>query len=322
MDKYGPTINWALTGSLPSGVTFTRTQASPQTTTAIGSDGLLKYFNANEPRFDHDPVTHEPLGLLIESQRQNVFLNSDTPATQNISVTAQVYTLSFYGTGRIALSGTHTATVTGTGAYPSRKTYSFTPTAGTLTLTVSGDVQKTQLEAAPSASSHIPTTGTAVTRAADRFSQANPTFMNPAYGTFLVDFQPQNAVASPMSGGIVQFVGANPGTDYFLLRSAGIVGSDDYNFLTKTNNVIENNFAGGAMAVAKTKAAVSYKAGAVNVYVNGASLYSGATYTPLASISTLFIGDNSAGIGCPGHYKSFKYWNRALSNAELQRITT
>ena len=96
MDKYGPTINWNLTGSLPSGTTFTRTQASPQTTTAIGSDGLLKYFNANEPRFDYDPVSLAPLGLLYEPQRTNVLALSRSISmwTNNaaLSVTDNFYT--------------------------------------------------------------------------------------------------------------------------------------------------------------------------------------------------------------------------------------
>ena len=76
MDKYGPTINWNLTGSLPCGLTFTRTQAADGTVTAFDASGSLAYYNANQPRFDYDPVTHEPLGLLIEDQRQNLVRNN------------------------------------------------------------------------------------------------------------------------------------------------------------------------------------------------------------------------------------------------------
>ena len=85
MDKYGPTINWNLTGALPRGTTFTRTQASPQTTTAIGLDGSLKYFNANEPRFEYDPVTGRPLGLLYEPQRTNSYAYSNSFNSWNYS---------------------------------------------------------------------------------------------------------------------------------------------------------------------------------------------------------------------------------------------
>jgi hypothetical protein len=55
-------------------VTFTRASSG----TFIGSDGLIKTAAVNEPRFTHDPVTGESLGLLVEEQRTNLVLNSAT----------------------------------------------------------------------------------------------------------------------------------------------------------------------------------------------------------------------------------------------------
>ena len=49
-------------------ITFTRTS----TGTYVDEDGLIKTAPANSPRFDHDPVTGECLGLLIEEQRTNL----------------------------------------------------------------------------------------------------------------------------------------------------------------------------------------------------------------------------------------------------------
>ncbi len=74
-------------------VTFSRAQANYRTT-YVGSDGLIKYASANEPRFDHNPLTGECLGLLIEEQRQNLitysedFSNAAWTKTDNVTVTS------------------------------------------------------------------------------------------------------------------------------------------------------------------------------------------------------------------------------------------
>lgn len=39
--------------------------------TYVGEDGLLKYADTHQPRFDHDPETGKSLGLLIEGEYQN-----------------------------------------------------------------------------------------------------------------------------------------------------------------------------------------------------------------------------------------------------------
>ncbi len=90
-------------------ITFTRSS----TATYVGSDGLIKTAAADEPRFDHDPVTGECLGLLIEEQRSNLFLNSDSPVSQIITLSdSTTYTSSFYGTGTATIT-TASTTVTG-----------------------------------------------------------------------------------------------------------------------------------------------------------------------------------------------------------------
>ena len=48
--------------------------------TFMGSDGFIQQATTNAPRFDHDPVTGESLGLLIEEARTNLMLNSGTTA--------------------------------------------------------------------------------------------------------------------------------------------------------------------------------------------------------------------------------------------------
>ena len=57
-------------------ITFTRASVA----TYVGKDGLIKYAKENEPRFDHDRATGESLGLLIEEQRTNLYVNNHDPA--------------------------------------------------------------------------------------------------------------------------------------------------------------------------------------------------------------------------------------------------
>ena len=58
-------------------VTFTRASSG----TYVGSDGLLKTATTNEPRFDHNPLTGECLGLLVEEQRTNLLRQSENLGT-------------------------------------------------------------------------------------------------------------------------------------------------------------------------------------------------------------------------------------------------
>jgi hypothetical protein len=75
-------------------------------------------------------------------------------ATQSVTVTAAAHTLSFTGTGTVTLTGASTAgPLVGTGA-GNRVNLTFTPTAGSLTLTVVGSVTFAQLELGSTATAY------------------------------------------------------------------------------------------------------------------------------------------------------------------------
>ena len=148
---------------VPSSGAGDMTVTRATTATRVNSAGLIESVASNVPRLDYSNGTCP--SILVEPQRTNIILNSATLATQTRTVTAQQYTISFYGTGTVVLSGVHSATVVGLGI--TRKTYTFTPTAGILVITVTGTCTNAQLEAGSYATSYIPTTSASVTRNAD-----------------------------------------------------------------------------------------------------------------------------------------------------------
>ena len=81
----------------------------------------------------------------------NLLVSTAALSTQAATVTAAAHTLSFYGTGSVTLTGASTAgPLVGTGV-GDRVTLTFTPSAGSLTLTVAGSVTSAQLVAGSAA---------------------------------------------------------------------------------------------------------------------------------------------------------------------------
>ncbi len=88
------------------------------------------------------------------SARKNKLLATTTLATQSVTLTASPHTLSFKGTGTVTLTGASTAgPLVGTGV-GNRVSLTFTPTAGSVTFTVSGSVTEAQLEDGSAASTY------------------------------------------------------------------------------------------------------------------------------------------------------------------------
>ncbi|WP_297340307.1 hypothetical protein [Pseudophaeobacter sp.] len=126
-----------------------------------------------------------PAGIAVCSEvRTNLLLNSDTLSTQSVTVSAVKHTLSFTGTGTVTLSGAATdGPLFGMGTSEKNSVrMSFTPSAGSLTLTVSGDVQNAQLETGPYATDYISTQGAQVSTAAESL-QIDPVELVHSVGT-------------------------------------------------------------------------------------------------------------------------------------------
>lgn len=306
------------TGVLDSRVTVTR---ALNTATRTNSLGVLEIVNADLPRFDYDPTTLAPKGILIEEQAANLLLNSlidgTALSTQTRSLSAIAHTFSFYGTGSVAISGGHTATVNGTGAYPSRTAYTFTPSAGNVTFTVTGDVKFAQLETRVYASSFIPTAGTAVTRNADNVIMTGTNFsdwFNQTEGSFGVWFDTIAAGAAANIWALSApdavpsgryMIGGNPSNLRGFVSASGSTQADMFNG-TIANNTLK-------------KAVLAYKTDSFAFSTGGLA----PTTDNLGTLPTptrMWIGQYN-GTYLNGHVAKLMYWKQRIINAETQAFS-
>ena len=162
------------------------------TATRINEYGVREVVPANRVRIDYS--NGKPC-FLIEPQRTNLVYPSNVATTQVRAVTAVQNTLSFYGTGTVTLSGAFSGSLVGTGAN-NRVSLTFTPTAGNLTLTVSGTVTDWQLEAGSNATSYIPTVTSSVTRNNDNTYKDNIiNLIGQTEGSIYVEFDRTTEIA-------------------------------------------------------------------------------------------------------------------------------
>jgi len=168
-------------GSFPSSVIPDGTTFTSRSTVAsfVDSAGVLQEAAIDVARDDAykyiDGILYS-IGLLIEAAATNLFLNSDTLSTQDVTVAAETHTLHFTGTGTVTLSGTFAGSLVGTGTgEDNRVSLTFTPTAGTLTATVTGTVTNAMVEENHHATSYFSSDGSQGTRAADISSSPQAT---------------------------------------------------------------------------------------------------------------------------------------------------
>lgn len=302
-------INFLIDGSLDSRIAFTRAS----TGTYIDVAGVMQTAAINTPRWDYDPVTHVLRGLLMEEARTNVLLNSTTLSTQSVTVTAQAYTLSFYGTGTITKSGTATGALVGTGV-GQRVTQTFTPTAGSLTLTVTGTVTNAQLEAGTFATSYISTAGTAITRAKDQALLDKTGWNYPLGGSWFAEYIRLNT--SPTAGytRVVQDHLATGNTQLFAAANGQGGIYDGGTVLTTVNTHPAATVAKQASAWTLNQGKVCLDGGAVAK----TSMTSGynAQANPMAIMQIANVAESIT-----GYMRQLKYWRNVLSDAEMQAVT-
>jgi hypothetical protein len=304
-----------LTGALDGRLTFSRAS----TASYFDATGALTQAASGTPRFDYDPTTHVLKGLLLEEARTNLFLNNTAPVSQSMTVVAKSYTLSFYGDGSITYSGAASGTVTGTGAFPTRTSSTFTATAGTLVLTVSGNVSYPQLELGGFATSVILTGSSSVTRAMDSLSMSGIPWFNPVGGALAINFLP---LVSYPNNQIWYIAGFSDGTgsNMIFLYDNTYGGNNALGGIITSGGTVQKALAQASSLVtdSSNRIGMNYSTKAMAVSVNGGTplTYTGAMTLPTPT-QLSFAPLNGAGMAS-GWYRSFAYWNDVLDTASLK----
>jgi hypothetical protein len=242
-------------------------------------------------------------------------LNSATVVTQTITTAAVANTLSFYGTGTITLSGTFEEALVGTGE-TNRVSLTFTPTAGSLVLTVSGTCTNGQLEAGAYPTSYIPTTTIAVQRDADVINRDDiytNNLITDAGGTWFVDLINNVSVLRDTSD-VGLFIGnsSNGFTgDVLAIRNNG------------TNRLsINKRIAGSQISLYPTitetaKIAIKWGSGTADVFVNGAKVVDETVFTTTEMEFFRWTGADAS-----KYIKQMALFPTPLSDAECIALTT
>lgn len=282
------------------------------TATRVNESGVIVDVPANVARIDY---SNGSPAILVEPQRTNLVYPSDIATTQVRAVTAQVYTLSFYGTGSVVLSGAYGGTLNGTGTN-NRVSLTFTPTADNLTLTVNGSVTNWQLEAGSNATSLIKTVSGSVTRNADNISKNGIIdLIGQTEGSIFCEFERTTETASikhllTLSG------------DGFLTNSLFLTTSNNIN--TGLNLVIRINSTGYQFnfvpLIGKNKLTLIYDTTGCDIFLNGTKLkrLSLSSFPSLYNLGLLnYIGGRQYGSGY-----LFSFWKTKLTDAQAIQLTT
>ena len=294
------TGNWTDLISGTDLTTFSR--ANTQPTYELDGVGGLVGFSSGQRAIGYSPETGVRGGSIF-GQRTQLLASPDAPATQSLTLSAVQHQLTLFGTGSVTLSGAATGTLTGTGA-SNRVSLSFTPTAGSVTFTVSGSVSRFNLTAGSVVYPHL---GGAITCPADVLSIGGTNFSQwyqQAGGTLLVS-------ASRQVMGALEYTSTSTfhnGTSSNRILAPWMVESETNSSIVVSGSgvaaVSQSSFSG----VRKRTTAIRIAAYNLAISTNGRSP-TVATSGALPTINTLQIGaDVNGGNPLNGHIYDILYW--------------
>lgn len=180
-----------------------------------------------------------------------------------------------------------------------------------------------QVEAGAFATSYIPTTAAAVTRAIDLASMPTDTWFNASAMSVAI-----NAMSFGFgSAGYNVLYGLNDGSDNNRLQQGLLAPPTP---IVPDSLVVSGGTASVSLPETVTvptnvlfKFGASLKAGAFASSLNGAAPYVNTTGIVMPiGINHLSIGNSGGTFSVDGYIQRLRYWPRALSNVELQSVTT
>lgn len=300
-----------LTATLDPSITWTRANNNATDGLFTAASGAsFNTFLANIPRIN---TTN---GLLIEPLRANNLLNSSAPVTQTTaSLGVGTYWLWVNGSGS-ATPSAGTATGAGFAAATQGAPSTFTiSVAGTVVVTVSGSLNRFQLEAGGDASSYIPTLGTILSRQIDSGTLPTAGWFNAAEGTVVVDFM-QPTVNATNGGNL-------PSLWTDLSNAIQFVIGQVLTVQVWSGNVSQGSFASAntitAGIVQRSVYTYVRSTRAISLCLNGGPVVTG-TAGAIPSFTQIKFG--AVRNGAPGGFiRRLRFYPRAMPPAEQQAVS-
>ena len=277
--------------------------------------GQLVASASDTPRFDHDPVTGAPVGLLCEGARTNLLHDSFNPATQTRTLSAGTYTLSVRGSGSCALSGGPA----GTALQAAPVTFTLAGSTS-VTFTVSGVLAAFQCEAGQNATSPIETpVGGTASRSADLITLVDTAWHDPAGMSFVIEAHLADVPAS----GALRLFSLNDGTEANRHDLHYAADQTRLMFFAKSGGSSQGNLdglLGGWAGGAVHTIGVTIGGGQRALFVDGVKQANDAITEPVGA-TVVRIGRNHATTAWQGHVLRMLAYPRPLSDAEMSALT-
>jgi hypothetical protein len=175
-----------------------------------------------------------------------------------------------------------------------------------------------QIETGSYATSYIPTSGSAVTRSADVCNNAgNSNVFNDSEGVLYAE------IAALANDGTFRMITVSDGTNDNRVR---------INYTSTSNQIQSRVIDGGSTVVdfnhtltditTSVKVAIKYKANDCSMWVNGSEVGTDTSATMPSGLDTLNFDGGAGTNDFYGKVKDIKVYNTALSDSELQALTT